>query len=243
MDALTCRRCGAEIAGSEVHESLQVARCSRCNTVMDLAARGPVPVSPSKIAASRPMTPLPDRFDVTEDGVRLRIAWRWWNLVYVPLILFCMFWDGFLLLWYGIAFASLVGGDTTGGILMFVFPLLHVAVGVGLTYSVLGGLFNSTTVEAGNGVLLIRHGPIPWRGNLDVATADLEQIFCRSRRIRRKNGYYYRYDVLAADREGRERVLLKGLEHPEQALYLEQKLEAFLGITDRPVSGEMARRG
>jgi hypothetical protein len=33
-----------------------------------------------------------------------------------------------------------------------------------------------------------------------------------------------------------------GLEAPEPALFIEQQLEMFLGITDRPVPGELERR-
>jgi hypothetical protein len=33
--------------------------------------------------------------------------------------------------------------------------------------------------------------------------------------------------------------LVSGMDKPEDALLLEQKTEGFLGITDRPVAGEM----
>ena len=44
-------------------------------------------------------------------------------------------------MWYGIAFAA----DTP--LIAKLFPLLHVAMGIGLTYFTLAGLVNRTTVE------------------------------------------------------------------------------------------------
>ena len=59
---------------------------------------------------------------------------------------------------------------------VFVFPLVHVAVGVGLTYSVLATLFNRTEVELTADSLRVRHGPIPWKGSFEASRGDLGSI-------------------------------------------------------------------
>jgi hypothetical protein len=39
-------------------------------------------------------------------------------------------------------------------------------------------------------------------------------------------------------RDGTDVKLIGGLEKPEQAVYIEQQIESFLGIVDHPVQGE-----
>jgi len=239
MESLKCRRCRREISADDIHVDMRIAKCSSCKTVMDLATRGPMPVTP----AARAPVPLPEKVVVRDEGGRMTIQWRWWSPKYLFLLFFCVFWDGFLLLWYGIAAASFFSGKGGGElIVMVLFPLLHVAAGVGMTYWVISGFLNSTTVQAGSGHLAVRHHPLPWPGKVDVQTQEIEQIFCLERKHRGKHGYSYTYEVHFADHMGKQRKLLTGLSKPEQALFLEQKLESFLGIADRPVDGELARR-
>src|SRR5690606_5247899 len=88
---------------------------------------------------------LPDWLRVGQGGGGLVFTRRWFQPVFLFLAFFCLMWDGFLVVWYGIAFATL--GTAKGpGLMMFVFPLIHVAVGVGLTYYTICGFFNRTEV-------------------------------------------------------------------------------------------------
>lgn len=82
-----------------------------------------------------------------------RARWRWWRTYYVFLTLFALVWNGSLLV-------ALTSGGTTW------FDLLcsgaHLAAGVILTWAVLGGWLNRTTVEVRDGRLSCQHGPIVW---------------------------------------------------------------------------------
>ncbi|HLQ46343.1 MAG TPA: hypothetical protein VK137_16485, partial [Planctomycetaceae bacterium] len=90
----------------------------------------------------------------------------------------------------------------------------------------------------------VRHGPVPWKGNLDLATDGIEQIYCQRKinRSRSDDGDIStstRFEVHAV--AGAQKVkLLSGLQEADHALFVEQRLERFLGIEDRPVPGEMA---
>ena len=42
-------------------------------------------------------------------------------------------------------------------------------------------------------------------------------------------------------KDGGQQALVKGLTDSQQALYIEQELERFLKIEDRPVRGELSR--
>ena len=95
-----------------------------------------------------------------------------------------------------------------------------------------------------DGILSVRHGPLPWRGNLDLPTDGIEQLFCQNklRTNRDSDGHTTtsrQYEVHAVI-HGQKQKLLGGLHEADQALFVEQRLERFLGIEDRSVSGEMS---
>jgi hypothetical protein len=192
--------------------------------------------------AIRPKAALPPRFKVEEDGQTTRIEWRWFNpLVHLFLAFFCVAWDGFLVVWYGIAFFA-AKDSSPASVIMMVFPIAHVAVGVGLTYFTLAGFVNRTRVSVSRNQLTIRHGPLPWKGNLELPGKQFTQLYGEEIISRGKNGPTITYNLLALDREGQKVKLLSGLTDKDQVLYLEQTMERRLGIEDAAVAGEVAVR-
>jgi len=163
---------------------------------------------------------------------------RWFSPVYFVLLFFCVIWNGFLLLFYGVL--------TTSGapFFAFLFPALHVAVGVGLAYATVSGFVNRTVVEVDRGdVLTVRHGPLPWPGATSIPVADIAQVFVTERTSRSDSeSVQASYAMNVLTRSGRRAVLVRGmLSSLEHALYIEQELERRLRIKDRPVPGEVAR--
>jgi hypothetical protein len=216
-----------------------VARCVQCGTVFDLAGRkGPelgvtqLPVRPA------PRVPMPKKFKVEEEPGLLRISWRWFSPVLILLTFFCLFWDSVLVLWYTLA---IFARDTP--IFFLVFPILHVMVGVGLTYRVIAGYFNTTRVEVTRRSLSIVHGPLPWKGNHTLEASGLKQLYCKQNVSKGKNdSETITYELKALTRDGQTLTLLDGLEEAQQALYLEDQLERRLGIENVPVPGELDRQ-
>jgi hypothetical protein len=241
---LSCEVCHAPLSAEDVRLDLALARCHACNAVYDLSgrkARGLIPQRELK-PPIRPKAALPARFKVEEDGMTTRISWRWFNpILHLFLAFFCVAWDGFLLLWYGIAF-SVASDAQPMSLVMLVFPIAHVAVGVGLTYFTLAGFVNRTHIEVNRDRLCIRHAPLPWKGNQELAGRQLTQLYGEEVLHRGRNGVSTTYTLLALDREGRKVKLLSGLTEKDQVLYLEQALERRLGIEDAPVVGEVAAR-
>jgi hypothetical protein len=177
---------------------------------------------------------LPAGFTLERSGSELLIGHRWFTRSVFFMLFFCVFWDGFLVFWYS---SALTEDDVD--VMMVIFPLLHVGVGVGLSYYVLASFFNSTYVAVTRGHLIIAHRPLPWPGNRRIATHTLSQLFCKRKLKRSKHSTYYRYEVHALTTDGERHKLVSGLEDEEQALFIEQELEGFLGIVDAPVRGEM----
>lgn len=231
---LACPRCDALIDSEEVNVKLGVAKCTRCGTVFGFADQLAPRAHPARPAEPRPEVPLPPRIRVDQWGHELSLSWRWFTLPVLFLVFFCIAWDSFLVFWYGIALT------TDAPWIMSVFPIAHVAVGLGLTYYTVASLFNTTRLRIAGGELKMQHGPIPWRGEVNLPASDIEQVFCTEKIHRGKHGHRsWTYRVNAMLTDGRRVELVSGLPEADEALYIEQTLELHLGIADRRVGGEM----
>lgn len=233
---LKCKACGAALEADGVDLGRGIAVCRFCKAVtrLDGPADG-VPNGSARVPAERPKAPLPPKFKLDDRFGVLTISWRWFSPAYIFLAFFCVAWDSFLVFWYSMALG-------TGAPWVFaVFPIVHVAVGAALTYATVGGFVNSTTVRAGEGRLAVRHGPLPWPGNLELDSSEIDQLYCAEKVRDGKNGTSRSYEVYAVTPANEKRKLLEGLPDADQALFVEQGLEEHLGLKDRPVGGELPR--
>lgn len=121
------------------------------------------------------------------------------------------------------------------------FPLGHVVAGIGITYYTLALLFNSTRVEATHGAITVSHGPLPWAGWRELVAGRVAQLYCKEVIHRGKNGVSTSYEVWALLDDGTHTRLAAAGMDPEQALYIEQQVEALLDLKDRPMPGEYRR--
>jgi hypothetical protein len=140
----------------------------------------------------------------------------------------------FLTVWY---MATLRRGE----VMMALFAVLHVAVGILITYVTLAGFVNRTTLRVDRNRITVRHHPLPWVGSAELATADVRQLYCEQRISRGRYGVYYAYDLRALMRDGTRKRLLSNIDTPDIPLFLEQHAEAWMKIADTPVAGELAR--
>jgi hypothetical protein len=230
---LHCRSCGKPIPAQDVNIELGIAKCLACNAVfnfLDEVKPGP---------GVRPRVGLPKRFTVENWGPELVITRRWFSHKVWFLMFFCTFWDGFLVMWYSMAFRELFAGKMGGMIwVMILFPLLHVAAGVGLTYFAASLLVNRTTIRVAVGQLTVRHSPLPWPGNCQLFTTDIKQLFCIETHTR---GHHYNvsYSVMALKQDDTRVSLVNTLEELDQAVFIEQQVELHLKIPDQRVPGEV----
>ncbi len=241
--ALDCPSCGKSVASEDMELSLMLAKCSACDTVFSFAEQ----VGRSEdevlervgtdVPALRPATPVDHRVRETVTATGLTLELSWFQPQTLFLAGFALFWNGFLVVWYSMAFAGLASGEVAS-VAMLVFPLLHVAVGIGVGYTAVAGFVNKTVVDVGARVLTVRHGPLPWPGNTEVRSHDLDQLFLGMRVERGKNSSRTVYDLKALLKSGRELVVCKGLTDARSARYLEHRVEGWLGLEDRPVAGE-----
>jgi hypothetical protein len=229
---MLCPRCGSEIQADDVNLANLVAKCRQCNEVFNFAGQVDEPAGKQPAAKHTERVPQPPGVWIEDDGDRRRIVRRWFTWVIVFLVFFCIAWDGFLVFWY----SMVLEGDAPW--IMAVFPIIHLAVGVGLTYFTLAGLFNRTVVEVANGRLLVRHGPVPWPGNRDLDPLEVRQIYCTDAvNTGRYGQIYHRYVVNALLADQRTVPLLTGLDDRITALFYKQQLEGWLRLKPEHVPG------
>lgn len=173
-EAVVCPNCSAPVPADNINIAALLAKCSLCSHVFRLPMADQPVASAAIEIPSRPSGIVHD----TGPGGELYLRRSWFEPGLFGLLFFCVLWDGFLIFWYSVALFGKPNGPGPGeGFWMMVlFPLLHVAVGVGLTYSVIAGFFNKTQILAEDRQLHIRHRPIPWWGNRVVNIEDIKEF-------------------------------------------------------------------
>jgi hypothetical protein len=187
--------------------------------------------------SSHPSAPRPQSVTVESKYDSLNIVYRWWSFKYLFLVVFCIAWDSFLVFWY-----SMVSQGAPW--IMILFPIGHVAVGVGLTYYTIAGFMNRTFIKINQQWITVTHGPLPWIGNKRIDRIQIGQLYAeeiRSQTSRGGTSYQYLLNIIL--RDNTKLKLLAGLPSPDVALFIEQTIEEYLCIEDKPVIGEISKMG
>ncbi|HEY1066757.1 MAG TPA: hypothetical protein VGE52_11630, partial [Pirellulales bacterium] len=260
MPDVVCPQCRNAIPAADLNLTLVLAKCRVCNSVFQFADQVPgLPaagrigsdLSPA-VSRSRPSWPIPLPPGLRQDQTSAdpRFSFSWYNIGVWFLAFFCVFWDGFLVVWYAIAIG-------TGMWFMALFATLHLLVGVGLTYAVLTAFLNRTTIAIDRYQISVRHGPLPSWGNVTIPAGDVDQVYVGPAEVwQRRHGRHWRlgatnpgatggppiggtrmYEVRAVLRDGSTKKLVS-FNTLEEAHFIEQQIEDYLQIVDRPMPGE-----
>lgn len=179
----------------------------------------------------------PDGWKFEGESDRLLFRGRWWTNAVFFLVIWCTVWDGILFAIYGFQVKLFL---STGQIIWpaLLFPLLHVAVGLAMTYYLIALMLNETVVEVTRERLSVKFKPLRWRGAIEVASADVAQLYVMHRKVRRKSSYVHQFDLNAQTKDGSWVRLLANQENPAVVKFLEYHIERFLGLENRRVQGE-----
>jgi hypothetical protein len=246
---MKCPQCRSNIQPKDINEQMQMV-CPSCGYVSSLVA-GATP-------AQRPLAPRPAKLSMLELSDGVSFSWRWFQAHHLFLLFFSGIWFSFLVAWYSTSFSMGLQDMGLFGLVFFLFPLIHVVVGFVVLYQALCGLLNKTTLtlrfnqaSTGDapfrdsalkaGLLTITHGPIPKGGRVEIATDNISQLYCSEHTQKSKNGVSRSMHLNAMLRDGEMKVLIKDIDSLGTARYLEQQIEARLGIDDRPIQGEASK--
>ncbi len=175
---------------------------------------------------------LPENLKFDDHGTHIEISRKWFGMEILFMTVFAIIWDGFIINWYGIALGS-------GNLFTILFPIGHVLVGVGITYYVIAGWLNTTCIMVSLIEVVVRHGPVPWKGNTKISSGDIRQLY-----VKKTTSWYTRthresFEVRVISKSGQNLKLVSGLKLQEQAIFIEQKIENYLNIKPEAVPGEV----
>lgn len=168
--------------------------------------------------------PIPEHLDVLPEVHGIVIRRRWFSWTILALALFAIVWDCFLFFWYFTAMHS------KGGIewLAILFPIGHVAVGIGITYYVLCGFLNKTDIKISPAGLEIKTHPLPWKGNKILNASDIVSVSTRMKHRSYNRNTGPSFEVMYVDPNNRLKTLVGGLSEPEQAEFIAREIQARL---------------
>jgi len=166
-----------------------------------------------------------DKIKIYKKKYELTIEYKWFKVMAFFLLFFCIFWDGFLIAWY-------TGLGLSGGvdIVFMLFPLIHVAVGLGLTYYTVALFINKTTIKVNQDAIEIKHAPLPWFGAKTIETKNIKQLYVKEKANRGKNGTTYTYQLFAQQKGIKKAIKVLGgdiIGDSEDARLMEQEMESF----------------
>lgn len=232
-----CKKCREEIPGANIDLTRNIAKCDACGEVfnceMELAGIASSAFREPSVC-SRPDIAVPKGVTVGYENSGLKIRRRWFHPAILALLVFCVFWDGFMIVWYTIAIMKQQWG-------MAAFGTIHALVGVGLTYGVLCGFLNRTDIRVTFNRIQITHGPLPVPGSRDLTLTQNIQLYTRRQITHSRNGTSVFYQLWLRRDDGKAVKLLDRIPQQEHCLYLEQQIERYLGVSDRAVEEEVER--
>lgn len=229
----------------EIRAARLVARCPSCEASIRLArdelggwrAVGHTPPAPpdglTVEVDEPPREALEGYREIHQSRGRFRASRRWFSAKIIFLTLFVIVWDGFLVVWYAMALGLDAQHGVSGPSLMaLVFPLVHVAVGVGITWYVAAGWLNRTTIQVAEGRAWAEHGPVPvpFDKARPVALEDVDffDVVDGSPWWKRNKRSQPQWHVVARLSDGRSVPVVTWIEDEHQARFLQQRLERQL---------------
>ncbi len=234
---LICPNCDNKIPTTNINVNRMVAVCHICDHIFQLEPGLDVPPGEKSKRGknkARPYQQPSNRikvFDNLETG-DLEIHHHHRTLQLIFLTIFTIFWDGFMIMWFGIAYS-------TNNWTMAAFGSIHALAGFGLTYWLLTSYLNTTRIVISQDDLTVTTAPIyvhaPRRIPLDdVIGASVKRSSWRS------NGQHH-YEVYADVIQGGRRKIAGSLIEYHDAAFIKQEIERFLGIEDDHYSDEAMR--
>ena len=223
--SITCKQCGTPITVQNIDDSPVLTACPECGALVWTGKQtGQGALTNLRWSEMK----LPTGVSVERSDEQLTLTRRWFHPNFIWLGLFSM-------VWLGVIFIGVADNWGPG-----IFCIPHTWIGLALLYYTLTKLVNATTISLTPNLLTIKHGPLPTWGNKTLDPTQIKQLFAK-KEVKRRRKPTITYEVRLVPNKGRNQALVSNLDTPEQALFLEEEIERYLGIRDKPVSGELTQ--
>ena len=122
------------------------------------------------------------------------------------------------------------------------FPLIFIIIGFVATYITLAKWLNKTHIYTSKKAIEIKQRPLPWLGNMRLDTENIKQLFTKLNTKKDSKGNSLNtYEIHIITTDNKEIKLVSGLGKKEQAWFIENNIEKYLGIEDVTVRGEIEK--
>ena len=228
---LICKNCYFSIPGENVSIQSNIAKCVNCNSIFSL---NEFSETSNDYGYEKEHVSLPKNMNLKREYNGLIITRKWFSPKTIFFIIFSLFWNGFMAIWFFIAI-------TQKQYEMAAFGSLHALVGIFILYYTIASLVNNTFINVNATELKISHSPVPWFTPKPFKVNDFKQLYSKHRvSYSNKGGRSDYYTLRAKSKTGKDLKVLSGLSNKEQVRYLEQEIEKYLGIIDEHIDGEMS---
>ncbi len=164
----------------------------------------------------------------------LKIEHRWFSTETLFLTPFVIVWDVFWFQFYGDWYGSL-GEIIKMNAVILLFPLVQLAVGIFLSYYVVASYLNKTNISVDRSFVESSVSPIPFGFKKRIPSSLIFQVY-RKAIVRSSNtgATGMTFEVWVILKDSKNIRLVSGLKTSEQALFLQNEIESYLGI-NRPL--------
>jgi len=230
---LKCPNCEHDVFSDDINIDKAIAKCSNCHNVFPFEEE----VKKKKWDRKRPEIFQPEGIEMFRLRNELNLDYNWRNTksTHWFMVLFTVMWNAMLI-------PAAVGAILSGQIMALLFMSIHLLVGAGLAANLLSNLINKTSITVDAYNLSIDHKPIknPFKPSQEIPTSQVSQLYVKRKSSGSVNGVpTYGYAVIVLLKSGKKVTLIEGMKNSDKALYIEQEIEYFLNIEDRPVHGEV----
>jgi len=226
---IICRSCKNPITAENLDLKDRIAKCMNCNHIFDFSYQ-----LEGATASKREEVALPKGMVMNRDSIHLEIIRRWYGPAFIILTIFCF-------AWYAMLILSCGEGILEGDKFMMITASVQGLILLFITYYTIAGYINNTHIRVDRDLLTIKHRPLPWFGNRSISSRELDQLYSKMNIFHSRGRVHYSYEVRVKTRTDGDIKLFSKLSDSAQALFVEQEIERFLNIEDRPVEGEMER--
>lgn len=111
---------------------------------------------------------------------------------------------------------------------------------IGFLYPAVRMFLKRTTIRVSNLYLWVDTFPTYLFGtqSKNYHVDDIQQLFVKRKVIKTEDSSHTIYQLILIDKQDQQTILINHQRHPQNLLFVEQKIEAFLNIKDQPIIGE-----
>jgi len=211
MGDINCRFCESAIFEEKIDVAKQLAVCGHCDGVFSLVDD----ISDQADEA------LPSHMFLEQEENELYVAEKWFrpiHLIYIAAVLLLV--AGYVAFRVFVMQQFVTANFKRYPAYISLLQLVFIVGIVGLVYLLAAQFFNTTQVNVDRGKLTLRHGPIAWPGGRSIDYDILDDILSTKKGVR--------YALLALLKSGERLAVLRRITRPEQALFIERKIEKIL---------------